>query len=458
MRPGRWLLPLDEGAVEALGRRLALTDVESLAIGFLHSFLRTRPTRCARAILLLPLLPRVTITAVGRGVAGDARVRAVLDCLRQRLCPGRRTWPLSLVNLETLLDEAGFTCPLFLMLSGGGLTTVDTAIRFPVRLVEKRAWPAARSACQPHRPARAGSTRSSATTWAGPRRRSASSTISSRRRAAPSRSPASTASRRGAACRCAVRSSNSSRSAPAGVRSRGSTRLKRITGFGPDSAGAAPGPACYGLGGTGPTVTDADLLLGRIDPSIPWFSGEWRMALDRDAAEAAMQARGRRAADARDVGACAAFGVSEIVDENMANAARVHAIESGKDARGTHSHRVSAARGAPAPDAARMAEKLGLDRVVVSRPMLASALRSGSCARRSRRTRSRVRSQLQRLDAFDPDAANALLAEMRAEAEAIVRRGEPGAPLSEARPRPSCAIAARATRIAVPVPGWSLYE
>src|SRR5258708_24085343 len=62
-------------------------------------------------------------------------------------------------------------------------------------------------------------------------------------------------------------------------------RLKRIT-VGPDSAGGDPGPACYGRGGAAPTVTDADLLLGRIDPA--GFSGG-RMALDRGAAEQAIR-------------------------------------------------------------------------------------------------------------------------------------------------------------------------
>jgi N-methylhydantoinase A len=216
--------------------------------------------------------------------------------------------------------------------------------------------------------------------------------------------------------------------------------LKRIT-VGPDSAGASPGPACYGRGGTGPTVTDADLLLGRIDPT--GFSGG-RMALDREAAEAAMQ---HEVAEPLTLAASlAAFGVSEIVDENMANAARVHAIESGKDARG----RTLIAFGGAAPlHAARMAEKLGLDRVVV--PSTAGV---GSAVGflRAPIAYEIVRSQLQRLDAFDPDTANALLVEMRAEAEAIVRRGEPAATLSEARSA-FMRYRGQGHEIAVPVPG-----
>jgi N-methylhydantoinase A len=198
-------------------------------------------------------------------------------------------------------------------------------------------------------------------------------------------------------------------------------RLKRIT-VGPDSAGADPGPACYGRGGTAPTVTDADLLLGRIDPS--GFSGG-RMALDRGAAERAMQ---NEVADPLGLAIeLAALGVSEIVDENMANAARVHAIESGKDARG----RTLVAFGGAAPlHAARMAEKLGLDRVLV--PSYAGV---GSAVGflRAPIAYEIVRSALQRLDEFDAAAANALYAAMRSEAEPIVRRGAGDAPLSETR-------------------------
>jgi N-methylhydantoinase A len=141
----------------------------------------------------------------------------------------------------------------------------------------------------------------------------------------------------------------------------------------------------------------------------------------------------------------AAFGVSEIVDENMANAARVHAIESGKDARG----RTLVAFGGAAPlHAARMAEKLGLDRVLV--PSYAGV---GSAVGflRAPIAYEVVRSQLTRLDRFDAAAANALLAAMRQEAEAIVRRGEPAAELTETRSA-FMRYRGQGHEIAVPVP------
>jgi len=123
----------------------------------------------------------------------------------------------------------------------------------------------------------------------------------------------------------------------------------------------------------------------------------------------------------------AAFGLSEIVDENMANAARVHAIESGKDARG----RTLIAFGGAAPlHAARMAEKLGLDRVLVPSN---AGVGSAVGFLRAPIAYEIVRSQLQRLDNFDAASANALLTAMREEAEVIVRLGEPKALLTETR-------------------------
>jgi N-methylhydantoinase A len=222
-------------------------------------------------------------------------------------------------------------------------------------------------------------------------------------------------------------------------------RLKRIT-VGPDSSGADPGPACYGRGGAAPTVTDADLLLGSIDPA--GFSGG-RMALDRAAAETAL-----RQDVAEPLGLAlefAALGVSEIVDENMANAARVHAIESGKDARG----RTLVAFGGAAPlHAARMAEKLGLDHVLV--PSYAGV---GSAVGflRAPIAYEIVRSSLQRLDQFDAAAANALFAAMRAEAEPIVRRGAGDAPLTETRSA-FMRYRGQGHEIAVPLPTLSYRD
>ena len=125
---------------------------------------------------------------------------------------------------------------------------------------------------------------------------------------------------------------------------------------GPQSAGANPGPACYGLGGTEPTVTDANLVLGYLNPD--YFLGG-RMNLDTDAARAAMSRLGS------DMGMNeveAAWGVYSVVTESMAAAARIHIIGRNKDPR---RYAIVAFGGAGPAHACEVARILGATRVVV---------------------------------------------------------------------------------------------
>src|SRR5205823_7799404 len=101
-----------------------------------------------------------------------------------------------------------------------------------------------------------------------------------------------------------------------------------LLAVGPLSAGAEPGPACYGRGGEEPTVTDADLVLGYLNPDF--FLGG-RMRLDVAAARRVIE---ERVARPMRLGlAEAAWGIHRVVNENMAAAARIHGIERGKDLR-----------------------------------------------------------------------------------------------------------------------------
>jgi N-methylhydantoinase A len=413
---GRAVVPLDEPAVAAVGERLAALAVESVAIGFLHSFTNPAHERRTRDILAT-LLPGVTFT-LSSEVSPEMREyeRFSTACANAYVQPmiGRY-----LANLERRLHEEGIACPLFLMLSGGGLTTVETAIRFPVRLVES--GPAGGAIFASHIARQGGLDKVLSYDMGG-----TTAKICLIDQFQPQTSRAFEVARmyrfkKGSGLPLRIPVIEMVEIGAGGGSIARVDRLRRIA-VGPDSAGAEPGPACYGRGGTAATVTDADLLLGRVDPA--GFSGG-RMELDRAAAERALQ---REVADPLALALpLAAFGVSEIVDENMANAARVHAIESGKDARG----RTLVAFGGAAPlHAARLADKLGLDRVVVPEN---AGIGSAVGFLRAPIAYEIVRSQLQRLDAFDACAANALLAAMRAEAETIVRRGEPAAPLTETR-------------------------
>jgi N-methylhydantoinase A len=413
---GRVLVPLDETGVSSLADRLAAAGVQSVAIGFLHSF--TNPAHERRAgEILADRLPGVPVT-----LSSDASPEMREYERFSTACANAYVQPLIgryLADLEAMLRREDFVCPLFLMLSGGGLTSVETAIRFPVRLVESGPAGGAIFAAEIARQCRLDKVLSydmGGTT----------AKICLIDDLKPQTNRAFEVARiyrfkKGSGLPLRIPVIEMVEIGAGGGSIARVDRLKRIT-VGPDSAGADPGPACYGRGGGAPTVTDADLLLGRIDPT--GFSGG-RMTLDRAAAERAMrQDVAEPLALAVEL---AALGVSEIVDENMTNAARVHAIESGKDARG----RTLVAFGGAAPlHAARMAEKLGLDHVLV--PSYAGV---GSAVGflRAPIAYEIVRSSLQRLDEFNAAAANALFAAMRAEAEPIVRRGAGDQALTETR-------------------------
>jgi N-methylhydantoinase A len=197
--------------------------------------------------------------------------------------------------------------------------------------------------------------------------------------------------------------------------------LGRI-GVGPESAGADPGPACYGRGGTHPAVTDANLTLGRYDPEK--FAGG-RLALHPEPARVALEAHvgGALGLPAE----MAALGVVEMVDENMANAARVHAIESGK----TFDDRTLIAFGGGGPvHGTRVAEKCGIRRIVVP---TGAGVGSAIGFLRAPVGYEVVKSLYQRFGSFDIEAVNALLSAMQEEARKVVAEGAPGAPMAETR-------------------------
>ncbi len=182
---------------------------------------------------------------------------------------------------------------------------------------------------------------------------------------------------------------------------------------GPDSAGADPGPVCYGLGGRLPTVTDADLLLGYLDADF--FLGG-RMRLDRDAAQRAIEEHIGRplGLDAVD----AAWGIHRVVNENMAAAARIHGIERGKDLR---TYPLFAFGGAGPVHCWQVARILRVPRIIV--PFGAGAVSAyGLLA--APLAFDFVRTGRQRLDAADWSSVNALFADMESEGrDALGRAG-----------------------------------
>jgi N-methylhydantoinase A len=181
---------------------------------------------------------------------------------------------------------------------------------------------------------------------------------------------------------------------------------------GPQSAGSEPGPACYQRGGARATVTDADLLLGRLDAQ--YFAGGAIVLAPQLATDAVL----------RDVGqalgleaAMAAYGVSEVVDENMANAGRVHAVENGRD---ISDYTMITFGGAGPVHAARLCEKLGIDRFLVPP---GAGVGSAIGFLRAPFGFEAARSAYMRLAGFDAAAVNRLVDSLTAEAVAFARQG-----------------------------------
>jgi N-methylhydantoinase A len=192
---------------------------------------------------------------------------------------------------------------------------------------------------------------------------------------------------------------------------------------GPDSAGADPGPACYGLGGSAPTVTDADLLLGYLDPD--YFLGG-KMRLDRDRAEEAIR---KQVAEPLGVDLTrAAWGIHHVVNENMANAARIHLVERGRDQR---RYSLIAFGGAGPVHAYRVAEKLKL-RQIISPP--AAGVTSAFGFLVAPMAFDFVQTYLTTLRGIDFAHLNTIFAEMEARGRALLRQaGIPAAAITVTR-------------------------
>ena len=342
--------PLNDAEVRRLVRRARREGVQALAVCFLHSYRHPDHERRA-AEILAGELPGVPISAsfevvpeLGEYVrtsttVANAYVRPLMDSY--------------LGTLETRLHGAGITGPLHLMLSTGGLTTVQTGRRFPIRLCES--GPAAGAISAAFFGASGGESDVLAFDMGGTTAKAClveggqpllarEHEVARVYRFAPEsglplRVPVIDLIEIGA----------------------GGGSIARVDRFGlpkvgPDSAGAEPGPACYGRGGTEPTVTDADLLLGYLDPAF-FLGGE--MPLDVEAANAAVGGLAARLGLGL---AETAAGVHQVVNENMAGAARMHSIERGRDVR---RFAFVATGGAGPVHAWGVARRLGIRRLVL---------------------------------------------------------------------------------------------
>jgi len=414
---GEMLRPLDEACVlEAIGR-LRAGAIESVAVAFLHSYVQPAHERRVRA-LLQQHLPGVAVS-LSSEVSPEMREyeRFTTTCANAYVQPLIAGY---LARLENDLNAMGFACPLFLMLSSGGITTVETARMFPIRLVES--GPAggaifARNIAEQH-----GATRAVSFDMGGTTAKICLIDDFTPQTARIFEVSRSSRFQKGSGIPLRIPVIEMVEIGAGGGSIARFDRLGRIS-VGPQSAGSTPGPACYGRGGSEPTVTDADVVLGRIDPQL--FAGG-RMPLQPRLARAAMAGRGSNDVFGKDVQGLA-YAIVEMVDEAMANAARVHAVENGKSV----SERTLIAFGGAAPlHVGRLADKLGISRVIIPPGAGVGSALGFLLAPISYEV---ARSMYVRLKGFRLEQINALLSSMAEEARAVVAAGAEGKSLTERR-------------------------
>ena len=341
---------LDEDGLVAAARSLADAGAESVAVVFLHAYVNATHERRANA-LLQDKFPHLAISC-STDVAPEIREyeRCSTTACNAYIKPMAQRY---LGVLSDKLRAAGITAELLVMLSNGGFTNVEEAKRNPVQLLES--GPAAGALAAAHLGAEDGGLHVLAFDMGG-----ATAKLSVIEDGAPRVAYSFEAARakrfiEGSGLPLRI-STLELIEIGAGGGSIAHTDNLDLLKVGPISAGSSPGPACYGRGGEEATVTDANLMLGYLNPD--YFAGGTISVL-RDRAETTLRALEAHAGvDWLRI----AWGVHDIVNENMANAARVHIAEHGRDPR---DYSLLATGGGGPLHGYYVAKKLGLRRLIV---------------------------------------------------------------------------------------------
>jgi N-methylhydantoinase A len=413
---GKVQVPLDEAQLRRVCGMLKGRDIRAVAIAFLHAYANDTHEKRAGEIVAAEL-PGVSVT-LSSAVCPEMREyertsTAIANAYVQPLMAGY------LHRLKSRFAAEGYTKPIHLMTSGGSLATLETAARFPIRLVES--GPAGGAILAAYVAAERAEPRVLSFDMGG-----TTAKICLIHNLEPYKARTFEVDRqsrfmKGSGLPVRIPVIEMVEIGAGGGSIARLDALKRIT-VGPDSAGSQPGPACYARGGTSPTVTDSDVVLGKVDPAR-FAGGKIRLEPDR-AATAIAGTIGVPLA--LEIG-MAAFGIGEIVDENMANAARVHAVERGV---AVTDHTLVAFGGAAPLHAARLAEKLGIKRVIIPAD---AGVGSAVGFLRAPAAYELVQSRFQRLDRFDAAAMSAVLGAMSEQATALARAAAGDRPLFETR-------------------------
>jgi len=438
---GQVLLALDEAAVRDAVRRLVEEEgIEALAVGFLHSYRNGRHEQRVAEIVheLYPSLPLSLSSRVAPEIREFERISTA--CANAYVQPLMRRY---LDRLEAKLASLGFRGRLLIMLSGGGIASVRDAKDYPIRLIES--GPAAGAMAASFIARLAGLDHVVSYDMGG-----TTAKMCLVENGAPDRKFDFEAGR----VRRFVKGSGLPLKVSVvdmieiGAGGGSIARVEEGSGLmkvGPRSAGAKPGPICYGRGGTEPTVTDSDLVLGRLDPGY-FLGGE--MQLNVQAVQDAIESKLAAKLDVpRDT---AALGIRRIVDETMAAATRMHLAEKGRDPR---RYTLIAFGGAGPVHAYDLARLLKMRRMVVP---LGAGVASALGFLVAPPATDLVRSHVARLERMDWATVNALLAEMAEEGRELLL--EAGAAPEEIRTIPAADMrhVGQGFEIPVPLPSMQL--
>lgn len=405
---GNVLIAPQQADIDALVQQIGEGDYQSVAIGLIHSYVNGAHERQLRDALQARL-PHLSIS-ISSEVSPQMREFERFNTV----CANAYVKPLIKSYLDRLvvtLKAAGADCPVFMIHSGGGIISVQSAAEFPVRLVES--GPAG-----------------GAIFAADIARKYALDAVVSFDMGGTTAKiclienqvPKTAKTFEVARTYRFKKGSGMPISIPvvemveigAGGGSIASIDSMRQIRVGPHSAGSEPGPACYDRGGLQPTITDANLLLGRLDADN-FAGGALHLSVDNAASAVARVIGEPLGMDPR----TAAFGICEVVDENMANAGRVHAVESGKDI--ADYTMITFGGGGPL-HAARLCEKMGVSRFLVP---AGAGVGSAIGFLRAPFGYEAVRSAFVRLAEFEAGQVNALIDDMKAEALSFLRQGMP---------------------------------
>ena len=348
---GKVISQIDTDRLKLIADQIDLLNFESIAIGFLHSYVNSKHETIARDFF-------------------KKRFPNKLISISSEVCPEIREYErfsTTVINayikplmskylqiLETLLIEKGFKCPLLLMTSGGSLTNIKNACDFPVRLVES--GPAGGAILAASIAEELDLNKVISFDMGGTTAKITMIEDKIPDKAREFEVDRKARFKKGSGFPLRIPVIEMVEIGAGGGSIAKINKLDQVV-IGPGSAGSMPGPSCYGLGGKEATITDADLLIGKINPK--YFAGGRIKLLFEESKNAISNNIGSILQIKTEL---AALAISEMVDETMANAARVHAVEKGHETSG----RVLIGFGGAAPlHIARVAEKLKVKKIII---------------------------------------------------------------------------------------------